>query len=121
MIGSWLLKLVIGIALLGAVVVEAGSPLVVRAQVDDAAHAAADQAAFVLKDSHATPDQALAAATTIAQEKSVSLVPNSFSVDELGVVHLSVEKEAFSMVLKHVDQTKSWYRVKVTVTAKPAR
>jgi len=120
MIGSWLLKLVIGIALLGAVVVEVGSPLVVRAQVDDAAHAMADQAAFELKN-RATVDQAQAAAQTIAQEKSVTLVPNSFSVDEQGVVHLSAEKEAFSMVLKRVDQTKSWYQVKVTVTARPSK
>jgi Flp pilus assembly protein TadG len=121
MIGSWVLKLVLGIALLGAVVIEAGSPLVVRAQLDDAAHAMADQAAFELKTNHASAERAQAAAQTIAQEKSVTLVPNSFTVDELGVVRLSAEKEAFSMVLKHVDQTKSWYRVKVTVTARPSK
>ena len=121
MIGSWLLKLVVGIALLGAVVIEAGSPLVARVQVDDAAHSMADEAAFQLKSNHVSQDQAQTAAQTIAQEKSVTLVPGSFRVDELGVVHLSAEKDAFSIVLKHIDQTKSWYHVMVTVTGKPPK
>ena len=50
MIGGWLVKVVVGIALLGFAVVELGSPLVARAQADDAAHEVANEASFRLRD-----------------------------------------------------------------------
>lgn len=121
MIGGWLLKLTVVIALVAGVAVEAGSPLVARGQVDDAAHAMADESAFQLKNNRSTFEEAQASAKGVAREKGVTLVEGSFSVDTSGAVHLAAEKHAFSLLLKRFSATKGWYDIVVRVTGKPPR
>lgn len=117
MITGWLLKIVLSFVLVGVMVVELGSPLVTRAQIDGVAHDAADSAALELLD-HNDIDRAREVAQAIADDKDVAL--ESFTVDQRGV-RVTVVREAWSLVLKKVEKTKSWYDVRVTASASRAR
>ncbi|HUP70436.1 MAG TPA: hypothetical protein VM142_11565 [Acidimicrobiales bacterium] len=114
MITGWLLKVVLAIALVGSLAVELGAPLVTRAQLDDLAHDAADNASLEILSSR-NVEAAKAVAAEILNDKSAEL--KEFSVDEQGEVSLTAEREARSFLLKKWDRTKSWYLVKVKVTS----
>lgn len=114
MISGFLLKIVIGIALIGFIAVEGGSPLITRAQVDGAAHDAADDAAqefFATRD----PERAKAVAEEVAAKEDTVL--ESFGVDEQGMVSVTMFKEARSVLLKKWSVTESWYEIRVSATA----
>lgn len=117
MVTGWLLKIVLSFVLTGLLIVEAGSPLITRAQIDGVAHDAADSAALDLLD-HNDVDHARQVAQSIADDKNVVLA--AFTVDQRGVV-VTVEREAWSLVFKKVDKTKSWYDVRVTAIASRAK
>lgn len=117
MITGWLVKIVLGFVLTGFILVEAGSPLVTRAQLDDVAHDAADNAALDLLDKN-DPKRARTIAEGIVVEKDAFL--KSFSVDQAGV-HVTVERPARSLLLKKVKQLESWYDVEVSATASTVR
>lgn len=113
MITGWLVKVMIGIALLGLTVVELGSPVITRAQVDDAAHDAADDAAAEYAVSHDVA-RAQEIAQKIADDEDAEL--QEFTVDEQGRIHVRLFKEARSILLKKISQTKSWYEIGVSAT-----
>lgn len=117
MITGWLLKIVLGFAIAGLLVVELGSPLVTRAQIDDVAHDVADTAVLDLL-SHNDLERARSVAQGIADEKDVVL--ESFTVDQRGV-RVTVARKAWSLVLDRWERTKSWYEVRVTTTASRVR
>lgn len=117
MITGWLVRIVVGFALVGFLIVEAGSPLVTRAQLDGIAHDAADSAALDLLDNN-DPDRARQIALDIVTDKDAFL--KAFTVDQRGVT-VTVEREARSLVLKEIDQLESWYDVEVTATADTVR
>lgn len=117
MIVGWLVKIVLGFALAGLLMVEAGSPLVARGQIDGVAHDAADSAALELLD-HGDPERSRAVAQKIADDNDVAL--ESFTIDQRGVT-VTVMREAWSVLLKRWDRTKTWYDVRVTATASRAR
>lgn len=114
MITGWLLKVVLVIAVVGFLAVELGAPLVTRAQLDDLAHDAADNASLEILSSR-NVEAAKAVAAEILTDKSAHL--KEFSVDQQGRVTLTAEREARSFLLKKWDRTKSWYLVEVTVTS----
>ncbi|PLS76573.1 MAG: hypothetical protein CYG61_01285 [Actinobacteria bacterium] len=114
MITGWLVKLVVSIALVGFLAVELGAPLVTRAQLDDLAHDAADNAALELLNS-ADVERARAVAGEILQDKDATL--KEFAVDQQGRVVLTTEREARSFLLKNWSTTDSWYDVEVEVTS----
>jgi len=116
-ITGWLLKIVVSFAVAGLLVAELGAPLVTRAQIDDVAHDAADNAAFDLLD-HNDFARAKAVAQQIADDKGVVL--ENFTVDQRGV-RVTVARESWSLVLKKWDKTKSWYDVRVTATGTKVR
>lgn len=116
MITGWLVKIVLGFALVGLAVVEGGSPLVTRAQLDGVAHDAADDAARTLQDSND-----FGRACQVAQE--VAARHNAYiGVGECkatqGEVTITVHKQAWSMFLKKWDTTESWYDVSITVSSR---
>jgi Flp pilus assembly protein TadG len=113
---GWLLKLVTALVLLGFVAVEAGSPLVTKATLDGAAHNAADDAAHEYFQSRDT-DKAKAAAAQDATDDHAQL--QNFSIDDQGVVHVTLYKKARSFVLDKFSQTKDWYNVHVSASATP--
>jgi hypothetical protein len=115
-ISNWLLKLVIGIALAGFVAFELGSPLVTNAILDGQAHDAADDAAreaFQSRDA----DRARAVAQQDADNDRAKLV--AFNIDDQGIVHVTLSKQAKSYVLHNFGPTKDWYDVRVSASATP--
>ncbi|HEX2700370.1 MAG TPA: hypothetical protein VHM89_09245 [Acidimicrobiales bacterium] len=117
MITGWLFKIVASFVLVGLLVVEIGSPLVARAQIDGVAHDAADSAALELLD-HNDVERARAVAQEIADDNDVVL--EVFTVDQRGL-RVTVMRKAWSLVLKKWDKTKTWYDVRVTATARTAK
>ena len=116
MISSWLLKIVIVVAVLGFLVIELGSPLVTRATLDSTAHSAADDAAHEMFQSH-DPDKAQAIAAQDAQDDHAQL--QQFSIDDQGAIHVTLFKEAKSYVLHKFQPTRDWYNVHVSASAAP--
>lgn len=113
MITGWLVKIVIAIAAVGFAVIELGSPLIVRAQVDGIAHDAADAAGFELR-SRGSEDGARAEAERVAAENDARLV--EFTRLDQFTVKVKVEKEARSFLLKKWNTTKDWYLLDATAT-----
>lgn len=114
MISSWLLKVIVGIVLIGAAVLELGSPLIARAQVDDAAHNVADEVAFQLRTFR--DDPALQEACRVqADRESVELV--ACRVVDRTKVEVTVRKEAWSFLLKNWSVTEDWYHPEATAVA----
>ena len=115
MIGGWLVKVIVGIALLGFAVVELGSPFVARAQADDAAHEVANEASLRLKKdfTQATLDDAC---KTEAEEHDVTLVACTFDTPS-NEVRVTVTKHARSFLLDQFDATKDWYDVEASAEA----
>ena len=116
MISRWLVKLVVGIALLGFLVVELGSPLVTRATLDGQAHQAADDAAHEMFQSH-DQNKARAIADQDAQDDHAKL--ETFDIDEQGTVRVTLSKQARSYVLHNFGPTKDWYNVRISASAVP--
>jgi Flp pilus assembly protein TadG len=117
-ITGWLLKVVLGIAIVGFLVMEIGSPLITKAQLDDAAHQAADQAALELFSSR-NAERAEDIAIGVADRKRMTL--ESFSIDERGDIHVKVSKTARSLLFGKIDATKKFYEVDAQASASPSR
>ncbi|MGH9150258.1 MAG: hypothetical protein ACRD0F_07950 [Acidimicrobiales bacterium] len=117
MIGGWLLKIVIGIAAAGLLVIELGSPLVARAQADDAAHEVADEAAFELGQ-RADAERVQAKCEEIAAKKSVTLVRCEI-VDN--AVDVTVHKTALSLFFSRFSFAEDWYEIDAKATGRPPR
>jgi hypothetical protein len=115
-IGSWIIKLVVGLALAGLLVVELGSPVLTRATLDGSAHSAADDAAHEMFQSH-NQDQAKAIALHDAEGDGAQL--EGFGIDDQGTVHVTLFKQARSYVLHKFEPTRDWYNVRVSATAVP--
>lgn len=114
MITGWLLKIILVVGVVGFLALEVGSPVIVRAQLDGAAHDAANDAAAELLHSR-NADQARAMADTDAAKEGATV--QNFQIDDKGVVHVTLEKQARSVLLKNIDRFKSWYDVRVSVTS----
>jgi hypothetical protein len=114
LITGWLLKIVIVIAVIGAVFVEVGSPVITHFQVDGAAHDAADDAAsswFQKKDQ--TLAQDIASQDAAKEHATVE----SFVIDDNNVIHVRLFKQARSFVLKKFSWAKKWYEVRVSASS----
>jgi hypothetical protein len=110
-IGGWLAKIVIVVALVGLAVVELGSPLWTRAQLDGIAHDAADEAARVFKDTKKTDLAKAAAEETVKGDHAV--VTQFSGPDNQGLIHVTVYRTARSYLLHNFGPTKDWYDVTV--------
>ena len=114
MITGWLVKIILSIALVGFLVIELGSPLVMQAQLDGVAHDAANAAGLELRSS-GNQEVAKAEAARVADENNATL--EEFTVDQQGQARVTVRKEARSFLLKKWDRTKSWYDIKKSATS----
>jgi hypothetical protein len=118
-ISGWLVKLLVGIALLGFAVIELGSPLVARAQADDAAHAVADEVAFHLRDPGQFTDEAMKdACAKEAARHTVTVLACGYNqtTDKVEVI---ITKHARSFLLDKVSVAKDWYEVEAHASATP--
>lgn len=120
MIGTWLIKLLLGIALLGVVAFDVGSPLITKAQVDETAHQAADGAARELADSEDVEAARAVAEQVVATNDGMFLA--EFTAEPGGGVTVTVTKQADGLVLDRFNQTRGWYDVSVTAqSTRPTR
>lgn len=118
MISGWLIKVVVGIALAGFLVIEIGSPLLKKAELDDAAHRAADEAALEFFDSK-NIEAAKQVCTEVAGEEEVNL--DRCELDANGHIAVAVSDTARSFLFGKIDATKDFYEVDAEATAVPER
>ena len=114
MITGWLVKIILGIAAVGFLAIELGSPLVMQAQLDGVAHDAADAAGLELRTS-GNEDAARAEAARVAEDNDAEL--KAFEVVDPDTARVTVEKDARSFLLKKWDRTESWYDVEKSATS----
>ena len=112
-----LAKIVIAIGLVGFALIELGSPLWTKAELDGTAHNAASDAAYAFGRTN-NRDQAYAAALDDTNGDGAKL--DEFYVDDAGAVHVTVSKQAKSYLLHNFEKTRSWYEVRLRATAEPA-
>ena len=109
---GWLAKIVVSLAIIGAVAYEGGAIVFARVNADTAATDVSGEAAFAYSHAHDTA-QAEDAARAQAKQSGVSLV--AFSVDPVGkTVTVTVEKRARTLLLQRLSFTKSWTVVRTT-------
>lgn len=109
MIGGWLLKLVLGLALAAVLAFEAGSPLLTKAQLDDRAHNAGSAAWRDLRD-HQDHERAIAAGFEAGggDVEAVEVLPD-------GSIKVTMKTTAKSIfVRKYIKKLASYYEVEVT-------
>ena len=116
MISRWLLKLVIGIAIVGLALFELGSPLLATTVLDGQVHETADDAAHEYFQNH-DPDRARAIAQQDADDDHATLT--AFDIDDQGTVRVTLSKQARSYVLHNFGPTKDWYAVRISASAVP--
>lgn len=116
MITGWLVKIAIAFALAGVAIVETASPLVTRAQIDDVAHEAADNAMLNLLETKDV-ERACQVAHEIADRNDVLIGAGECRIDQNGVT-VTVHKDAWSLFLKRWSKTETWYEVQVTANAR---
>ena len=112
MISGFLIKVVVVIVIVGGALVELGSPLIVRAQIDGVAgDAASDSALTMFQSRNATQSRTTAEQVVSARHATLK----DFQVDTTGAVTVTVEREAPSLIAKR--WLKTWYDVEVSATA----
>jgi hypothetical protein len=117
MIVKGLVKIVAAIAIAGFALIELGSPLWTKAQLDSTAHNAASDAAYAFGRTN-DRQQAYQAALDDTNGDGAKL--DEFFVDDAGVVHVTVSKRAKSYLLHNFKKTRGWYEVRLRATAQPA-
>lgn len=115
MVSSWLLKVVLGIVLAGGIVIELGSPLVAKAQADDAANQIADETAFRLNKTFTV--RILEDTCKAEGERHRVDILKCVITEDDKAVEVRVRKEARSLVLKNWSATEDWYHPEVTATS----
>lgn len=112
MIVGFLLKIVVGLALLGIALFESLGPIVLRGQLDGRAHDVADLAALTIREGRGA-ERAESLAREVAGDRL-----KAFTIGADGVVRVRLEQEADSVFVKrYVKQLRSWYHVRVEATA----
>ena len=115
MITGWLLRVVLGIALAGFLAVEIGSPLLARAQADDAAHEVANEAGFEYGRTNSYEGM-----QERCREKSSDTGVDLLSCEIVdGKIAVTISKKARSFLFDRFGPTKKWYRAQASATAEP--
>lgn len=118
MIAGWLVKLLVSIAVIGFLIVELGTPLIVRSQLDDAAHDVANAGAFEYFQ-HKDIEAARTRARAVAEQEDVALPDSAFVLQNDGTIKVTLAKKAKSYLFHRLSFARSWYDVRVSATATP--
>lgn len=107
---GWLTKLVIGISLTGVVAFDGVSIGVAHVSTVDDANAAALAASHAWQNDH-DMTSALQAAEETAGQHGETVVDNSLTFDSDGTAHISVRREATTLIVRHVHALRSWIEI----------
>jgi len=101
---------VIGISLTGVVAFDGVSIGVAHVSTIDDANSAALAASHAWQDSH-DMNRALQAAQQTAAQHGETVVDNSLSVDADGTAHVAVQREATTLIVRHIHALRSWIEI----------
>jgi hypothetical protein len=110
---GWLTRIVAGIAIVAVVGFDALSIGVAHVSAVDDADSAAVAASAAWHANPTTLAPALQAAEGSAAEHGETVVPQSLQVAADGTVHLKLERDATTLLVKHLSPLKSWANVVV--------
>ena len=115
---SWLTRVVLVIAAIAVVGFDGLSIAVAHVSAQDDANSAAAAAATAwVSDKGALAPTMLAAQNSAAQHAE-TVIPRSLTVDPDGTVHLKLERDATTLVIRHIGPLRSWATVIVTGSGK---
>jgi hypothetical protein len=110
-IGRWVIKILVVIALIGVLGFELLSPVFIRFQIDGTAHDAADSAAIEYMQTKKSDMARSTADDIVAKEDGAHI--DAFEISDTGEVSVTVSKQAKSYLLYKIRRARSWYDVKV--------
>jgi len=121
-IGSWLIRVSLGLAVAGLVLFDAISIGSAKMSLQDTAQAAARKAVDAIEGTR-DPAAAYAAAQTYASEQNAlnHVDPAALVVDDDGSVTVSVQRTAPTLVVERVRWIAGWADLGATRTAAPLR
>ena len=107
-IANWLIKLVIGLAVVGVVLFDVGSVLVNFFTLDSTANdmATSITASIASKEIDATPHEVLLEAKDLAKEMGVKLVKADINTD--GRIHIRLKRTADTVIVSHIGALDDW-------------
>ncbi len=106
-IASWLVRLVIGFALVGVVIFDGGAIAVNYFGLDSAANEIAVAVSVNVADrSISSPQQVEDAARELARERSARLI--RAEVDDAGVVHIELRRRADTLIVSRISAIEDW-------------
>jgi hypothetical protein len=120
-VGSWLIKVVLGIAVVGLVFIEGGSIVFTKLQVQDTAESGASAGIGALssnpRDCTAAGDSAIGA----VHNKDPDMKVTEYTCLPDGRFRISVQKEASTIVVGQIPAIEDWALARSTATARPAQ
>jgi Flp pilus assembly protein TadG len=117
---SFLIRVLLGIAIVGLVFVEGGSILFTKLSVQDSAESGANAGVGALSTS---PTDCTAAGTTAVQtvhDKDPEIEITGFTCLADGRFRITVQKEASTIVVGNISAIERWALARSTATARPA-
>jgi hypothetical protein len=117
---SFLIRVLLGIAIVGLVFVEGGSILFTKLRVQDTAESGATAGVGALS---ASPTDCTSAGTTAVQtvhDKDPEIEITGFTCLSDGRFRITVQKEASTIVVGNISAIERWAMARSTATARPA-
>ena len=107
-VANWLLKLVIGLAIVGVLLFDVGSMLVNFFTLDSTANDMATSLtnSIASKEIDPTPHEVLVEAEALADEMGVKLVKADVNAD--GKVHIRLKRTADTVIVNHIGAIQDW-------------
>jgi Flp pilus assembly protein TadG len=120
-VATWLIKVVLGIAIVGLAAVEGGSILFTKLGVQDAAESGATAGVEVLTRSPRDCRGAgqVAAAAVIERDSEIEPSAVAWTCFPDGRFRLTVKKEASTILVGRISAIEDWARVEGRATASP--
>jgi hypothetical protein len=108
---SWLTRVVAVIAVVAVVGFDGLSIAVARVSAKDDANTAAVAASTAWRTDKGLLAPTLLAAQTSADQHGETVLPNSLTVGPDGTVHLTLERIATTLLVRHIGPVRSWATV----------
>jgi hypothetical protein len=116
---SWFVKVAGVIVVLGVIGFDAISVLTTRLAVEDDAGAAARTASETWDSRHDVRASLVAAQESAAAQDPANIVdPKGFLIDPDGTAHVTIRREAATLVIKHAGPARHWAQVHARVAGR---